>query len=252
MTITIIQNQIDWENKCYNLSKYAEIINETKNSDVVVLPEMFTTGFSMSSQKLAEKMDGESVSWMIEVSKRNDCVITGSLTIEEDGKYYNRLLWVQPDGEIKFYDKKHLFAFGGEDKSYTSGDKRTIIEYKGWRFNLMVCYDLRFPVWSRYKNDYDVLLYVANWPTDRINAWKTLLPARAIENQCYVVGVNRTGEDPNHKYNGYSTVIDPLGEILYQMPWASDVKTISLDKEHLLNTRSKFPFSNDADQFLLN
>ena len=116
----------------------------------------------------------------------------------------------------------------------------------------MVCYDLRFPVWSRYKNDYDVLLYVANWPTDRINAWKTLLPARAIENQCYVVGVNRTGEDPNHKYNGYSTVIDPLGEILYQMPWASDVKTISLDKEHLLNTRSKFPFSNDADQFLLN
>ena len=221
----------------------------------------------MRPQALAETMDGESVEWMKRVSRENGIVLTGSIMIEEAENYYNRLIWMLPNGQYGHYDKRHLFAFGEEDKHYSAGNKRLIASAKGWKINLLVCYDLRFPVWARNQvfdsaqthegpstslrtNEYDVLIYVANWPERRSHAWKTLLCARAIENQCYVVGVNRVGTDGNNVYHsGNSLVIDPLGQVLYHMADDEDVNTITLQKEMLEDVRSKFPFWKDADSF---
>jgi len=253
LIITGIQSSLHWEDKEANLQMFEEkIFSISQPTEIVVLPEMFSTGFSMQPKKLAEPMDGETVEWMKQIAAKKKIILTGSVIIEEDRNFYNRLVWVLPNGQIGYYDKRHLFAYGDEDQHYTAGKKRLIASVKGWKINLMVCYDLRFPVWSRQQGDfeYDVLIYVANWPERRVHAWTTLLRARAIENQSYVIGVNRTGDDGNKiPYTGESMAVDPMGEILYHKNDEEDVFTVTLDRSHLEKTREKFPFWKDADQF---
>lgn len=254
LNITIVQPDIVWEDKKANLEQYECLIAEVKEKkEVVVLPEMFSTGFSMRPEALAETMDGESVQWMKQVAASNRCILTGSLIIEEERNYYNRMLWVRPDGQLGYYDKRHLFAYGDEHKHYSPGTKRLIASVKGFRICLQVCYDLRFPVWARNQEDeYDVLLYVANWPERRSLAWKTLLQARAIENMSYVIGCNRVGTDgKNIKYSGNSSVFGPLGETIWQNTGEITTHTVTLKKEMLQNARTQFPFLNDADKFIL-
>jgi len=259
LTITTIQSNLLWEEKATNLRMLEQkIASIQEKTEIVVLPEMFNTGFSMRPEALAETMEGETVEWMKRVSSENGIVLTGSLMIEEAGNYYNRLVWMLPNGQHGHYDKRHLFAFGEEDKHYSRGNKRLIASVKGWKINLQVCYDLRFPVWARQQHteagaEYDLLIYVANWPERRSHAWKTLLCARAIENQCYVIGVNRVGKDGNDIYHsGNTLIIDPLGEVLYHMADEEDVFTITLQKERLEEVRSKFPFLRDGDGFVIN
>ena len=262
LTITIIQPDLVWENKEANLESLEKKINAIKEkTEIVILPEMFSTGFSMKPELLAEKMDGKTIEWMKQMSMSKKSILTGSVIIEEEGKYFNRLVWMLPNGEIGYYDKRHLFAFAGEDQHYTAGEKRLIASVKGWKINLQVCYDLRFPVWASQcsqafegnqaeEPEYDLLVYVANWPKRRNTAWKTLLRARAIENQCYVIGVNRVGDDGNKIYHsGDSMIVDPLGEKLYEKADQEDVFTYTLDRDMLIEVRSKFPFWKDADSF---
>lgn len=258
LTITTIQANLAWEDKATNLQRFEYKIKDIgSRTEVVILPELFSTGFSMRPEVLAETMEGEAVNWMKRVSAENNIIITGSLIIEEAGKYFNRLLWVLPNGQYGYYDKRHLFAYGKEDEHYNAGNKRLIASVKGWKINLQVCYDLRFPVWARQQQkenetEYDLLIYVANWPERRSHAWKTLLCARAIENQCYVVGVNRVGNDGNNIYHsGNTLVIDPLGQVLYHMADEEEVNTITLSKGKLEEVRTTFPFWKDADDFIL-
>jgi len=266
LNITLIQPDMHWEDKAANLRQYEQYIAAIEEKrEVVVLPEMFSTGFSMSPERLAEPMDGPTMQWMKDVSRQYRCILTGSLIIEEEGRYYNRLVWMQPDGSYGYYDKRHLFAYGGEHEHYTRGDKRLIAQVKGWRICLQVCYDLRFPVWARQggrsaaqadggagAEPYDVLLYVANWPERRSLAWKTLLQTRAIENMCYVIGVNRVGTDGNGIYHsGDSSVFGPLGETIWQQAHTAACHTITLHRDTLTETRASFPFLDDADAFLL-
>lgn len=258
LTLTLIQTNLFWEDKQANLSMFEEKIHNIKEkTEIVVLPEMFSTGFSMKPEQLAETMDGTAIAWMKKVAVEKRIILTGSLIIKDGDNFFNRLIWMLPNGEYGYYDKRHLFAYGKEDKYYKAGKKRLIASVKGWKINLLVCYDLRFPVWARQQSqenemEYDVLIYVANWPERRINAWKTLLPARAIENQCYVVGVNRVGNDGNNIYHsGDSMVINALGEILYHKTHEEDVFTITLQKNSLAEIRNKFPFWRDADNFMI-
>ena len=254
LNITLIQSDIVWEDKAANLNHYQAVIETIQEKkEVVVLPEMFSTGFSMNTAGLAEKMEGPTVQWMKDIAKEHRCILTGSLIIEEDGKYYNRLIWMQPDGNSFQYNKRHLFAYADEHNHFSPGDKRLIVSVKGFRICLMVCYDLRFPVWARNKEEeYDVLLYVANWPERRSIAWKALLQARAIENLSYVVGVNRVGTDAKgFNYTGDSSVFGPLGETILQCTGEAAVKTITLEKETVTNTRSHLPFLKDADNFMI-
>jgi len=268
LTITGIQTKLHWEDTSANLKMFDEKIRSINQpTEIVVLPEMFSTGFSMQPEKLAEKMDGETLQWMKKISAEKNVILTGSVIIGQAAasgqtEYYNRLIWMMPDGQFGYYDKRHLFAYANEDQHYSSGYKRLIASVKGWKINLLVCYDLRFPVWSRQTLpppgeagrglEYDLLIYVANWPERRNHAWKTLLQARAIENQCYVVGVNRVGEDGNQIYHcGDSMVVDPLGEILYHKKGEEDIFTVTLDKTHLEEVRKKFPFWKDADRFMI-
>jgi predicted amidohydrolase len=257
LSFTIIQTNLHWEDKQRNLDEFEQKIRHlSKDAQIVLLPEMFSTGFSMKPESLAENMDGDSVKWMKRMASEKKIILAGSLIIEENGNYFNRLIWMQPDGKCGHYDKRHLFAFGEEDEHYTPGNKRLIASVNGWKVNLMVCYDLRFPVWARQQLDehrnfeYDVLVYVANWPDKRITAWKSLLQARAIENQCYVIGVNRVGTDGKDIfYSGNSMVVGPLGEVLYQKVNDEDVFTIALDKKYLDEAREKFQFWRDGDKF---
>ena len=257
LTITLIQTNLHWENKAANLLMLEQKIKAIEErTEIVVLPEMFSTGFSMNNELLAEDMDGETVNWMKRVSAENKIVLTGSIIIKENENFYNRLIWMLPNGEYGVYDKRHLFGFGNETEHYSAGNKRLIASVKGWKINLQICYDLRFPVWARQnnvdknENEYDVLIYVANWPERRSHAWKTLLCARAIENQCYIVGVNRVGDDGNNIYHsGNSMVVDPAGAVLYHKPDDEDIFTITLQKEQLSEFRSKFPFLKDGDSF---
>lgn len=256
LTISTIQTSLLWEEKSANLHMLEQkIASIEEKTEIVVLPEMFSTGFSMNPSLLAEKMDGETIQWMQRVSRENGIILTGSVIIEEEEKFFNRLIWMLPNGQFGHYDKRHLFAYAGENEKYNPGNKRLIASVKGWKINLQVCYDLRFPVWARQQikedgAEYDLLLYVANWPERRSHAWKTLLCARAIENQCYVIGVNRVGTDGNNIYHsGNSLVIDPLGQVLYHMADEEDVFTITLQKEKLDEVREKFPFWKDADSF---
>lgn len=257
LRLTLIQTQLHWEDKDANLKMLEEKINAVPSSkQIVILPEMFNTGFSMKPEQFAEKMDGPTLQWMKRIAAAKKLILTGSLMIEEDQKYFNRLIWMLPNGQFGVYDKRHLFAYGEEDKHYSAGNQRLIASVNGWKINLMVCYDLRFPVWSRQQFDeernfeYDVLVYVANWPERRNTAWKTLLQARAIENQCYVVGVNRVGNDGNNIYHsGDSMVIDALGKILYHKVDEEDIFSIELGEKPLKEVREKFQFWRDADDF---
>lgn len=258
LTITTIQTKLFWEDKRANLQMLEDKITSlSAKTEIVVLSEMFSTGFSMRPQLFAEDMDGETVEWMKRISSENGIILTGSFIATENNNYFNRLIWMLPNGQLGYYDKRHLFAYAGEHEHYTAGNKRLIASVKGWKINLQVCYDLRFPVWSRQqmqegKPEYDVLIYVANWPEKRSHAWKTLLCARAIENQCYVIGVNRVGNDGNDIYHsGNTLVIDPLGQVLYHMADEEDINTITLSKEKLEEVRNRFPFLNDADGFTI-
>ena len=257
LTISIIQTNLHWENKTANLVMFEQKIKAIEErTEIVVLPEMFSTGFSMNNELLAEEMNGETVNWMKRVAAENKIVLTGSIIIKENEQFYNRLIWMLPNGEYGLYDKRHLFGFGNETEHYSPGNKRLIASVKGWKINLQICYDLRFPVWARQnlvdKNEaeYDVLIYVANWPERRSHAWKTLLCARAIENQSYVVGVNRVGDDGNKiNHSGNSMVVDPAGAVLYHKADDEDIFTITLEKEPLAEFRTKFPFLKDGDSF---
>lgn len=253
--LSLIQTQLHWEDKTANLHMLQQKIDSIDFTEVVVLPEMFSTGFSMRPQQLAETMDGPTVQWMQATAARKKIILTGSLIIEENGHYFNRLIWMLPNGQYGYYDKRHLFAFAGEDQHYAAGNKRLIASVKGFRINLMVCYDLRFPVWARQQGDssnteYDILLYVANWPERRSHAWRTLLQARAIENQCYVVGVNRVGNDGNNIYHsGNSMLVDAMGDIQFEQAHDECIHTCVLYKTALDEVRSKLPFLRDRDAF---
>lgn len=258
LSVTLLQSTLTWEDKLANLNAFEEKIKGLKGkTQLVVLPEMFSTGFSMKPKELAEEMSGESVAWMKRVAAENQLILTGSLIIKEAEQYFNRLIWMLPNGQLGMYDKRHLFGYAGEDQHYAAGSKRLIASVNGWKINLQVCYDLRFPVWARQQlqeegPEYDLLVYVANWPERRRTAWMTLLQARAIENQCYVIGVNRVGNDGNQIYHsGDSMVIDPMGEILFTERDHEVAHTVVLDMELLQQVRSSLPFLKDADGFII-
>lgn len=251
MKTALIQAPLVWEKPEANRKYFEEKINSSSEElDLIILPEMFTTGFSMNPKNSAETMDGETISLLKNLAKQKNVAITGSLIIAENGKFYNRLVFVFPSGEIKKYDKRHLFSLAGEEKIYTSGTEKLIVEYKGWKICPLICYDLRFPVFSRNAEDYDLLIYVANWPKPRTNAWDTLLKARSIENMCYTVGVNRIGTDESgHDYLGHSQAIDFLGNTILEPQKAEGIFIANLDKNQMLETRQKFGFLNDRDSF---
>ena len=258
LTITGIQTHLHWEDASANRKMFEEKINSIPDkTEIVILPETFSTGFSMKPKELAETIDGETVKWMKRIATEKKVVLTGSVIINDNSNYYNRLIWMLPNGQYGTYDKRHLFNYAGEGKEFTSGTKRLIASVNGWKINLMVCYDLRFPVWARQQiqadgPEYDLLIYVANWPERRVHAWKTLLQARAIENQCYVVGVNRVGNDGNNIYHsGDSMVVDPMGEVLYTNSHKEDIFTVTLHKEKLDEVRNKLPFWKDGDNFMI-
>lgn len=260
LTISLVQSDLHWEDKTANLSKLESVLRRLpSNTEVAVLPEMFSTGFSMRPELLAEPMDGPTVDWMLRMSSECRKILVGSLIVREEGSYFNRMLWVCPDGSLGTYDKRHLFGLAGENERYSPGTRRVIASVNGWRVNLCICYDLRFPVWSRQSVDmergtpeYDLLLYVANWPEVRSHAWKTLLPARAIENQCYVAAVNRVGLDGHGiDHKGHSMVVDPMGAIVEEAPEGESVTTVTLERRVLEETRERFGFWRDADRFLI-
>ncbi len=254
LTITIVQNGLHWEDKEKNRRMFSEKLGSLKEpGDIVFLPEMFTTGFSMSSGRLAETNDGPTMAWMREEAKKSGAAIAGSFIAREGDNHYNRMVWMQPDGSFATYDKRHLFRFASETEYYSPGTERRIVEWKGWRIQLSVCFDLRFPVWLRNREDHDVLLCNANWPEPRRNAWQTLLKARAIENQVYVAGVNRVGQDGKGlRYAGDSAVIDPKGNPISQTePYEENIETVRLSWEELVRFREKFPIHMEADRFAL-
>lgn len=255
LSLTIIQADIIWEKPEKNLYNFSEKIDKiNKNTDIIILPEMFSTGFSMNPSFFSKTLAHDVISWMREQAIKKNCVITGSVICLENKNYYNRLIWMQADGNYFFYDKRHLFSFAGEDNFYTAGERKLICTIGNWRIRPLICYDLRFPVWSRNQNDYDLLIYVANWPERRIAAWDILLQARAIENQAYVVGVNRIGNDGNNiEHSGNSKIIDPKGNIISNIkPFQEISETIELSYAELTDFREKFKVANDADKFNLN
>lgn len=247
MKIAIIQQDIVWSDVNENIRKAESALDSQPGADLYVLPEMFSTGFCTHPEGIAES-DGLTLEWMKSKAAQVNAAIAGSVAVHEDGRYYNRFYFVKPDGETAYYDKKHLFTFGGEHEHFTAGDKRVVVEFRGVRILLEVCYDLRFPIWSRNHGDYDMILYVASWPTVRLAAWKSLLVARAIENQCYVAGVNRVGTDPSNEYSGGSMVIDPYGKIIAACDDSVEMSVqAEVDMKMLEAFRQKFPVLNDSD-----
>lgn len=257
LTVSIIQADLSWEDKKANLDMLQKKIESIEGpTEVIVLPEMFSTGFSMAPEHLAETMDGITIGWMQKIAAQKRAILTGSIIIKVDDHYFNRLVWMLPTGDYGYYDKRHLFSYAGEQEHYTAGKKKLISSVKGWKINLQVCYDLRFPLWARQpaepEKQFDIYINVANWPAKRRHAWKSLLIARAIENQSFVIGVNRVGTDGNgHGYTGDSMVIDPLGEIIYHKEFEEDIFTFTFHKEYLLDIRSHFPFLKDADGYVI-
>jgi predicted amidohydrolase len=252
LLISFIQVPLVWENAEANRNFFEKQILKIKKTDLILLPEMFTSGFTMQPAKVAENMNGITVKWMQQLAAKKNAVICGSIVVNENKKFYNRFIWVSPGGEIFTYNKRHLFSMAGEHKHYTAGTEKIIVHYKGWKICPLICYDLRFPVWSRnINNAYDLLLYTANWPKPRVAAWSKLLQARAIENQCYVMGVNRVGKDGlNKAYNGHSAVIDPKGnKISKTKPGITTAETVKISLNELNDYRKKFPLVNDADSF---
>ncbi|MCI6702609.1 MAG: amidohydrolase [Prevotella sp.] len=253
MKVTIVQTDLTWSNPAVNRSHIEQLITSSPSGDLIVLPEMFSTGFATQPEGIAEEND-ESLKWMCDMAYKKKAAICGSIAIKDaNNLYYNRMYFVRPDGTYNEYDKRHLFAFGGENVHYQRGNRRVVIEYQGWHILLQVCYDLRFPVWSRNANDYDAILYVANWPQVRREVWDLLLRTRAVENQCYVVGVNRVGDDATGHYNGGSQVIDPKGKIAGICNDDSEqMMTIDLSLEDLINFKKKFNVLEDRDTFIIN
>jgi len=253
LKITIFQAYLFWENVDKNLQNLALRLSMgiKEKTDLIILPEMFNTGFSMNAEALAEETNGATMQWMRQMAEKYECVVTGSLIIKENDHYYNRLIWMMPDGSFAHYDKRHLFGLGEEDKNYTAGNDKVIVTLKGWKIRLSICYDLRFPVWLRNQNEeYDILLIIASWPDIRSAHWNALIPARAIENQSYVIAVNRVGHDGKEVYHsGHSQCIDPMGKTVYYKPEDEDLYTFSIGYEELTRTRQSFPFLRDADNF---
>ncbi len=253
MKIALIQSELFWENPSENRKHFEQIINSVEeNIDLIVLPEMFTSGFTMHPENVAETITGKTINWIQHLAKAKNCALTGSLVISENNTFYNRLVFVFPDGKIEYYDKKHLFTLAGEDKKYTAGNKKTIVEFRDFKICLQICYDLRFPAFSRNNQDYDLLIYVANWPKTRINAWDILLKARAVENMCYAIGVNRLGQDANNlEYTGHSQAVDFLGNYILEPQESNGFFIFEIKKEEMLETRKKLGFLNDRDAFQL-
>jgi len=252
LKVALIQADLVWENPQKNREQFSDKIEQISGSiNLIILPEMFTSGFTMAAERVAETMQGETVCWMRTMAAKKDAAIMGSMVISENNTFYNRLLFVEPSGEITIYNKRHAFTLVGEEKTYTAGHEKIIINYKGWRICPLICYDLRFPVWSRNTEDYELLIYVANWPKPRISAWDTLLKARAIENMTYCIGVNRVGVDGvRSEYPGHSAVYDVLGnEILSFQPNEIATQIVTLEKRHVEAYRNKFKFLNDQDTF---
>ncbi|WP_299531107.1 amidohydrolase [Ulvibacterium sp.] len=252
LTITLVQSPLFWENPERNREMFSKKLDAISNEvDLIILPEMFTTAFTMQPKNIKEEEGIKTVKWMQRQAAKKNAALVGSMVFQEDGRYFNRLHFVEPDGGFHTYDKRHTFTLAGEDKVYNAGEKKVLVEYKGFRFYPLICYDLRFPVWSRNTENYDALLYVANWPKPRITAWDTLLRARAIENMAYCIGVNRIGQDDTgHAYVGHSAVYDCLGNQLV----FSDKETVlhtTLRKEHIETTRNKLKFLDDRDHFIL-
>lgn len=251
LKVTYIQTELTWEDPKANTTYFEQKLSECPaDTDVIVLPEMFTTGFSMNAKANAEEV-AEVLGWMKTQSKKFQVALTGSAMVKENGKFYNRLFFVEPDGQVSKYDKKHLFTLAGEDKIYSPGTERCVVEYKDWKICLQICYDLRFPVWSRYKDDYEVLIYIANWPKKRVAAWDTLLQARAVENMSYCIGLNIIGTDGNHlPYVGHSAAYDALGMPMSKHESEAEaIETVELTKTHLHTLREELGFLNDKDAF---
>ena len=253
LRLALVQTDLAWHDAQANRARFAQLLDQARGADLIILPEMFTTGFSMQSATLAEPEEGASQVWLREQAERLQAVVTGTLIIQAaDGSYRNRLLWAQPDGQVLHYDKRHLFRMAGEHEHFTAGDKQVLFEVKGWRVRPLICYDLRFPVWSRDPESTDLLFYTANWPAARRNAWNRLLPARAIENLCYVAGINRVGVDgQGYPYSGDSQVLDFLGDSLLDAGEGDGVFQVSLNAEKLARFRERFPAWRDADGFAL-
>jgi omega-amidase len=263
LRISLIQTSLYWEDKKSNLDMLErKIVGIPDKPELIVLPEMFSTGFSMNKESLAETMDDYTVSWLRKISAEKGAIITGSIIAKEEvkgeTKFYNRMIWMLPNGKFAFYDKRHLFAYGSEDQHFSAGNRRLIASVNGWKINLQICYDLRFPVWLRQTpmkkpamtQEYDLLIVSANWPLARSLAWRTLLQARAIENQCYVIGVNRTGQDGKGlEYGGESMVLGPSGEPIKIMGATEEIFSHTLDREKLEGLRNQLPFWRDADTF---
>ena len=251
LRVTLVQTELAWQDPAANRRGLAgHFRGLAGHTDLVVLPEMFSTGFSMEAEQLAEDMGGPTIGWLREEAASLGCVITGSLIVRDAGRCFNRLVWARPDGSLEYYDKRHLFRLANEQQHYAAGTRRLVAAVKGWRVCPLICYDLRFPVWSRSRGDYDLLLYVANWPQRRAHAWATLLKARAIENLCYVVGVNRVGRDGNGtSYAGDSVALDFLGQPLSSEGGGDRVETVVLDLESLQSYRNSFPAQLDADPY---
>jgi len=253
MKVTIIQSNIIWEDVHTNLKQFSNKIDTiTEQTDLIVLPEMFATGFSMKPDLFAN-FEQTQVEWLKNQANKKKAVIVAGVITNKNNDYFNSLIWMQPNGEYTVYNKKHLFTFAGEDKFYKAGNKLLTTRINNWKIRPLICYDLRFPVWSRNQKDYDILIYIANWPERRSNAWKTLLKARAIENQCYVIGVNRIGDDGNNiSHSGNSAIINPKGNVISKTKAHQEsVETISLNLEELNTFRKKFPVANDADDFII-
>ena len=254
LNVAIIQSSLIWENPQANRANFSKKIAEIPEMvNLILLPEMFTSGFTMTPENCSETMEGSTVNWMRQIAKERATAIAGSLVIKEVGYFYNRFVFVEPNGNISTYDKRHTFTLAGENKVYKAGDSKVIVNYKGWKICPMICYDLRFPVWARNTEDYDALIYVANWPKTRVNAWDALLKARAIENMSYCIGVNRVGEDANGlEYVGHSAIYDSLGKELCKITNALEkTAIITLDKIHLNKTRNTLKFLDDRDDFIV-
>jgi predicted amidohydrolase len=251
LELALIQTELAWQNPAANRAHFEALLEQARGADLIVLPEMFSTGFSMDSAALAEAEDGPTSLWLSEQAKRIDAVVTGSLIIQAaDGSYRNRLLWARPDGTVAHYDKRHLFRMAGEHKHYAAGAEQVLLELNGWQIRPLICYDLRFPLWSRDPQDTDLLLYTANWPAARRQHWNRLLPARAIENLCYVAAVNRIGVDgKGHPYSGDSQVLDFQGEALLVAGDADGLFRVTLQASELAAYRERFPAYLDADDF---
>lgn len=251
--VALVQTALHWEDKQSNLTMFDEKISSIKaDTDLIVLPEMFTTGFSMKPTQFAESIDGPSMQWLKDQASKSKACIAGSIIIKEDNHYYNRLIWMRPDGSFEQYNKRHLFRLANEQNHYTAGTERKIVELGDWKINLNVCYDMRFPVWSRNVMDYDILLNVANWPAKRSYPWKTLTRARAIENMCYVIALNRVGNDGNDYYHtGDSAVVYPDGTAIIECNDEEKILYATLSKDELIKFRDRFQFYKDADDFTI-